>query len=54
MDFSQKSLLLETYDAVIKHLIKGLEGRQPQLSNLSGVHAMWAAVSFVVATPTMP
>lgn len=53
MDISEKTLFLEAFDAVIKHLIKFFESRKSQLSNLSRVHAMWIIVSFLATTPAV-
>lgn len=53
VDISQKTLILETFDAVTEHLIKSLESMKTKLSDFTSVHAMWIIVSHLVTTPTM-
>lgn len=46
----KESLVLETFYAIIEHLVYRFESRETQFENLATIHAMRVVISFFVAT----
>ena len=54
MKSSQKSLMLETFDAIIKHFRERFETGKTQLHYLASVQPMYAFIALVADRPGKP